>query len=438
MEVLMIKRKIVVSLLASWFCLSGLGLSLSAYGKEIVRWAQMDNRPQDVAGINALKKSFEAKHPNIEIKIQFIPWGESVAHFTTTAKAGNPPDASQSEVSWLASFVEAGFVENLSDRVKAWKYKDQYYSSSAGAAQIEHEWFGLPWFCGVYTTFYNKVAFKEAGLTEADVPKTWEELYSLAPKLSVDKDGDGVIDQWTWIWGAAGDEGPSEVYEHAQQYGGTVLDEDGNVAIDSWPWIQALNDLSNAIVLKVSPPETVSIDWAMRDRHFAEGYSVFFIYHNWVNHAASMMKGPDGSPAVGVAPYLYPTAMGPGSRKSTVGGSNLVVYKDAKNKDGAWKWIKFMSSPEGQKIWIENTMFTPTSRIVGESATVQDNPYLKAALEAIDLTNRPPEVPGWDIWIYEDARIILQNMLLGKYTPEQAASHMARTLQIRVDEVRNQ
>jgi len=419
-------------------CILALILSLGVYGKQVVRWVQMDQRPQDVAAINALKAAFEEKYPDIEIEIEFIDWGGAVAHFITSALAGNPPDCSQSEGAWLGSFVEAGLLENLSGRVSDYEFKDQYYATPSDAAMIGGEWYGLPWFCGVYTTFYNKVAFEEAGLTEEDVPETWEELYSLAPKLTVDKDGDGVIDQWTWIWGAAGDEGPSEVYEHALQYGGTILDEDGNVAIDSWPWIQALNDLNNAIHLGVSPPETVSIDWAVRDRYFAEGYSVFFIFHNWVNYAASQMKAPDGSSAIGVAPYLYSTTMGVGSRKSTIGGSNLVIYKDAKNKEGAWEWIKFMSSPEGQAIWVENTMFTPTSRIVGESPVAQDNIYLKAALESIELTLPPPEVPGWDIWIYEDARIILQNMILGKYTPEQTAAYMARTLQIRIDEVREQ
>ncbi len=39
------------------------------------------------------------------------------------------------------------------------------------------------------------------------------------------------------------------------------------------------------------------------------------------------------------------------TRTSFVGGCNLVVFKDSRNKDAAWRFVEFMSDPRTQLEW---------------------------------------------------------------------------------------
>jgi ABC-type glycerol-3-phosphate transport system substrate-binding protein len=396
--------------------------------KEIVRWVQMDQRPQDVAGINGLKKAFELANPGIEITIEFLPWAGSVDQLTTWALAGQPPECSQSEVAWLGSFVAADLVDDITDKVKEYPFIYDYYTVPRDAAEIDGKWYGLPWFCGVPIIYYNRQHFSDAGLSDRDVPETWDELFVIKDKLSIDKNKDGIKDQYTWVWAGADDSGIYQLMRQARQRGAKVLDDQGQVMMKGDAWVRALKFFKRTVDTGVSPPDSLSINYSARDRAFAEGYASMYIHHNWVNHAAWRMRDEDGNLTVGASQIPYQKDIGPSSRNGEIGGSNLVIYSAAKNKEAAWKWISFMSSPDGQKIWIENTMFTPTSVTIGDSAFVQNNPFIMAAINSMAYTYTPEKIPGFDLFIYEDGRIIFQEFMGGKYSAEEAAKRMAERL----------
>ena len=42
------------------------------------------------------------------------------------------------------------------------------------------------------SVYYNKEMWKEAGLTDDDIPKTWDEMIEVAKKLTI-KDGDNIV-----------------------------------------------------------------------------------------------------------------------------------------------------------------------------------------------------------------------------------------------------
>ena len=46
--------------------------------------------------------------------------------------------------------------------------------------------------------YYNKKYWRKAGLTDQDIPKTWDEFIAVAKKLNKDTDGDGKIDRFAF------------------------------------------------------------------------------------------------------------------------------------------------------------------------------------------------------------------------------------------------
>lgn len=79
------------------------------------------------------------------------------------------------------------------------------------------------------TIYYNKAMWEAAKLTEADIPKTWDQFREIAKKLTI-RDGDGNLVQagFSFNGGAQGD-----VLGMQYQYGQNLFTEDGKVSFNN-------------------------------------------------------------------------------------------------------------------------------------------------------------------------------------------------------------
>lgn len=103
----------------------------------------------------------------------------------------------------VASNVDDGYLlpldeyvpeETVSDLWPAITTAYRYDGKEAGAGSL----YCLPKDLSTFAFAYNKTLFDEAGLEYPDPenPYTWEEFVDVCKKLTMDKDGDGEIDQW--------------------------------------------------------------------------------------------------------------------------------------------------------------------------------------------------------------------------------------------------
>lgn len=117
--------------------------------------------------------------------------------------AGDMPDIFYVGPDGIASNVDDGYIlpldnyvseETISDLWPAITTAYRYDGKEAGAGSL----YCLPKDLSTFAFAYNKTLFDEAGLEYPDPanPYTWEEFVEVCSKLTVDKDGDGEIDQW--------------------------------------------------------------------------------------------------------------------------------------------------------------------------------------------------------------------------------------------------
>lgn len=117
--------------------------------------------------------------------------------------AGDMPDIFYVGPDTVAANVDDGYVLPLDDYVPAETINDlwpaiteayRYDGTQAGAGPI----YCLPKDLSTFAFAYNKTLFDEAGVEYPDPenPYTWEEFLEVCGKLTIDKDGDGEIDQW--------------------------------------------------------------------------------------------------------------------------------------------------------------------------------------------------------------------------------------------------
>ena len=128
---------------------------------------------------------------------------EYAAKLLAYKSAGDMPDIFYVGPEAVASNVDDGYLLPLDDYVSADTVNDlwpaiatayRYDGTKAGEGSL----YCLPKDLSTFAFAYNKTLFDEAGLEYPDPanPYTWDEFVEVCEKLTVDKDGDGEVDQW--------------------------------------------------------------------------------------------------------------------------------------------------------------------------------------------------------------------------------------------------
>lgn len=145
------------------------------------RWEEANGQ------INETIAEFEKQYPNIKVKYTNVP--QQYVPQVQTAIAGNSlPDIFGYHPSLPTSLLNnLGVLHDLND-VLSDEERAQYYEGtwSEGHTTLNGSTYAFPLFNPMRPSmmmYYNKTALKEAGLTESDIPKTWDELYTFCQKV---------------------------------------------------------------------------------------------------------------------------------------------------------------------------------------------------------------------------------------------------------------
>lgn len=133
--------------------------------------------------------------------------------------------------------------------------------------------------------------------------------------------------------------------------GGDWLDEAGNVVIDSPAYRDALELYKMLYDAGATPKDSLSYEYAEANAAFGAGQVAAMM--QW-NAAAGDLMDPEKTPAIAgkVATMAPPT--GPKGRFTHIHGLGLGLNKNAKNKDGARKFLKWLSTTDAALIYARN------------------------------------------------------------------------------------
>lgn len=120
------------------------------------------------------------------IKIEYTVYG---SNFTDTIKiatqAGEAPDLFRSDSKWMQDFVDSDYLVPIEDLPGSEDLLSRYSSLVANQAHVFNgKTYTLPYNLTTYGFVINKELFAKAGLTEADYPKTWDEVRAVAKKIT--------------------------------------------------------------------------------------------------------------------------------------------------------------------------------------------------------------------------------------------------------------
>lgn len=136
-----------------------------------------------------------------------------------------------------------------------------------------------------------------------------------------------------------------------RSYGGNWMDEEGNITVDSDAYRTALKLYKMLLDEGATPRDTLSYEYPEANAAFASGQAAAML--QW-NAAAGQLTDPEQSPAVAEHVSTVAPPAGPEGRFTHIHGLGLGLNKNAPNKEGAKKFLKWLSTEEAAVIYARN------------------------------------------------------------------------------------
>ena len=233
--------------------------------------------------------------------------------------------------------------------------------------------------------YYNKTMFRDAGLDPNVAPRTWPELGAAAKKLR-DR---GMVCGFTTSW-------PSWInVENLSAFHNLPLATKSN----GFGGLDAVLDFNNSVVVRhvaqLAEWQTTKVfDYSGRaqsaEPRFQNGECGIFIGSSATR--ADIKANSKFEVGYGMLPYWPDVAGAP--QNTIIGGATLWVLRDRPHAEykGVAKFFSFLSKPEVQAAWHQNTGYLPITRAAFELTRKQGfydrNPGADISIEQITL--KPP------------------------------------------------
>jgi len=239
----------------------------------------------------------------------------------------------------------------------------------------------VPYFVEISLLYYRRDLLESYHF--AKPPQTWSELEHQAQVISDGERANGKSTFWGFLWQGA----PSEALTcnalewQISQGGGSLLKPDGTMSLQHDQMVQAV-ERAKRWIGTLSPPDVIRQLEDDSLRIWKNGDAAFM--RNWP-YAYVESMGSHSSIRNRVGVTLVPRGDAPGGRHADVlGGFQLMVSKSSTKKAAAIELIKFLTSPEIQRVNATTRGYAPTRpKLYDESTTLKENPLFAALREAL-------------------------------------------------------
>ncbi len=329
-------------------------------GVTTVTLSGWQSSPSEKQLLEQVLNTFESQHPNIKVKHEVI--NDQYMDVIKTRLIGDAaPD-----IFYLDSFeapllMKYGVLEPLNSYINKQFDLEDFQPSLLKAFQVGNQTYGLPKDFSTLALFYNKKAFKEAGIRKA--PKTWEELRKSSKKLTLDKNRDRRIEQY----GLGISPELSRLYFMMTAFGGSLTDQKGNAAFATSSSLKGLQLIIDQYRKDKSSAQPSDVGASDGSAMFGQGKAAMVIEGSW---AIPYLK--DTFPNLEFATAEVPTV---DSKKGTMAYTvAYVMNKKTKHKDAAWQVMSYLTGKEGMKAWAKEGLVLPARKSVLTELGYANNP----------------------------------------------------------------
>ncbi len=316
-------------------------------------------------------EAFVAENPDVQINVTAIPWDAAHDKIATAIAGGQTPDVSMIGTTWMGEFAATGALDPTPELIDSGSFfEGAWESTNVGGTN-----YGVPWYVETRVLYYRSDLV-------AEPPTDWEGLTAMAQEAKAAGAEWGINLQ-------PGQTGAWQTFmPFAWQAGAEMTNEDGTAfTIDSPEMVEALTYFQTVFTEELAP---TALPQGALEPDFMAGKIASFVSGPW--HVGILEElDADGMENVALAPLPAGD-----EEASFIGGANLAVFKDAENRDAAWKFVEWLSQPEVQVEWYAAVNDLPSVQAAWDDPAIADDEYLTVFGEQLETAVAPPSIPTWE------------------------------------------
>jgi multiple sugar transport system substrate-binding protein len=349
-----------------------------------------------------------------------LPAGDLWAKLKVLLAAGNAPDVFRMDDEIYPSFAATGTLMDLTDKIKNTFDMKDFFLSSTAVYTWKGKIYALPTWGGVVVMYYNKDLLDKAGIpypSQKDNSYTLDKFLEDNKKLTIDRNGDGRIDQygtglrnWWPYW-----------QEFIWRLGGSIYNREMTESTLNRP--EAIAGMQYYADLRLK--HKVAPSAAVEREEGGEG-GAFEIFK-----AGRLAFWEDGPwPLINlreIKDLKYDLAIvpsGPNGPQTRITWDSLSIARNAKDPEAAWKFVSTIGSTEFLKR-LARTGSLPSRQSIAASADFARNPSTTENEEVFLIQARPEwgrlsEITFNYPQMNEEFGRYVEEVMLGKKTVEVA------------------
>ncbi|MES0869894.1 ABC transporter substrate-binding protein [Pseudovibrio sp. SCP19] len=395
-----------------------LGTAISAHAVDLQFYFPVAVGGKAAQTIEELTAEYAAANPDVNIDAVYAgSYQDTVSKALTAARGGNPPQLSVILSVDMFTLIDEDVIiafDEIANTEEDKKWLNSFYPAFMENSQTGGKTYGIPFQRSTPVLYWNKEAFKAAGLDPEKAPATWEEMVSMGQKL-VKKDASGNVTQWGVRIPSSGF--PYWLFQGLTTENDVILaNSDGNKTnFDDPKVVEALQYLVD-LSAKHGVMAPGIIEWGATPKAFFEG-----------NTAMMWTSTGNLTNVRNNAPFDFGVAMLPANKRrgAPTGGGNFYIFKDSSDeqKKASVDFVKWITAPKQAAKWSMATGYVAPSPEAWETdemkAYAADFPPALVARE--QLKHAVAELSTYQnqrvTRVFNDA---LHAAITGKKTPEEA------------------
>jgi multiple sugar transport system substrate-binding protein len=390
-----------------------------AWGSAPVRFQFSVPEPKRTALVESLVQRFNQTQKDFEVKVEFVPQAQARQKLITSIAAGNPPDCCQVWDNWVGEFEGMQAVDDLTPRVKDWKYYSDVLPIAWQTVTVKGKILSFPWVVTNDGVYWRTDRAREYGISPPKDDWTWDEFLATArafTKPEKNQYGFGMRGQGTW----------AVLYATEFMYasGAQVL-KDGKVVINSKEAVEGLDWYLDLIrKYKVTPPSVATDGWRQIVEGFGRGITNTYVHNSGSSEEQKSFVGAQNFATV-------PLPIGPAKKRASFYFSEtLTAFKAAKNREGAWRFMSWLMEDEPNVLYCKTLGLLPARKSVADRPEFAKDPSLAGFIKSVPFSIVSPYLAyaGWGGKLDSEGVPLFQAAMVGKMSAKDCLDKFAEVL----------
>lgn len=363
--------------------------------------------PDHLADLDQMIQLFQAKYPNIKVKVETAPFNDYFIKLQTLIAGGTAPDVFELNYENFVTYAEKGLLLDLSSWMSADSTLDPaiYYPRAMQAFSYNGMQLGLPATFSTVVLYYNKDLFDKAGLAYPTADWSWQDAVDAGKQLNDPANG---------VWGLYSGIQFWEFYKKAAQNNCKFFNEDKTeVLINSPECVQALETMVNMVKEDKVVPSSAEMGGLSDGDLFTQGKLAMDVTGIWMFSAYKE------------APFQWDITVEPGmaTKASHFFANAASVFAATKHPQEAYEWVKFFTSDaEMARIrvasgWELPALNSPESFTDYLSQTPPVN--RQSVFDSLEFAVVPPVIARQSE-MQDGVNKLLEQVMLDQLTPQEA------------------